>query len=349
MLKRIGKILGAFALAVVIFIATNGAITFFSAYSPKEEQCVGVLSPEDVSGISGNKVRVLCFNTGHASLGSESDLKEEGGSGKRADTDTVLKNVRGIAELVNLSNADAVLLQSVDIDSHRSRYVDQYSYYLNNGSYVSAFAYDHMSRSTSLLLPYKKVNSGVLTLAKKEMVCAKRVSLPFLHRGVSPSRPRRCMLVTEMSIENSDKKLVLINFELDAYLSDEAKKQQTDAVFAYAQKAYENGNYVIAGGSFYRAFDETKERYPLWDKLGWEPSDMSFDELPEGFTLCYDPAVPTARILCAPYDSASDERQVYVADGYILSKNLSVNMIVTVDQEFRYSSHNPVLLEVKLG
>lgn len=348
MIQKLGRIICAFALALVIFIVANGTINLFSAFSPKSEQAISVSNLKGAAAISQKKLRILSFNTGYASLGEEADSKKEGGRGKRVDADTVLKNARGISELVNLSNSDAVMLQSVDIDSYRSRYVDQYSYYLNNASFSSAYATDHKSRSTSFLPPYKKVTSGVLTLSKREISSAKRVALPNLFSSVSASQPRRCMLVTEFAIENSSKKLVLINFELDAYLSDEAKKEQTAEVIKYAEKAAESGDYVIAGGSFYRVFDDTRDRYPLSDRLHWEPSQMSFDELPKELTLCYDPTVPTARILSAPYDRESEERQVYVSDGYILSSNLQIDMIVTVDQEFRYSSHNPVLLEVTL-
>ncbi len=347
MIQKIGKIICALVLALVIFIAANGTINLFYAYNPKSEQAVSVSNLKGAAPISQDKIRILSFNTGYASLGEEADSKKEGGRGKRADVDVVLKNARGISELVNLSNSDAVMLQSVDIDSYRSRYVDQLSYYLGNASFSSAYATDHKTRSTSFLPPYKKVTSGVLTLSKREITSAKRVSLPN-PKGISATSARRCMLVTEFSIENSSKKLILINFELDAYLSDEAKKEQTAEVIKYAEKAAENGDYVIAAGSFYRSFDDTRDRYPLSDRLRWKPTQMSFDELPAGLTLCYDPTVPTSRILSAPYDRESEERHVYVSDGYILSSNLQIDMIVTVDQEFRYSSHNPILLEVTL-
>ena len=55
-------------------------------------------------------------------------------------------------------------------------------------------------------------------------------------------------------------------------------------------------------------------------------------ELPKSYVICEE----------------NGEKKVYVSDGFVISKNLSVNMIVTVDQEFRYSAHNPVLLEVTL-
>ena len=131
--KKIGKLSLACILALVLFLFVNGIINSFSFYGPKKTETVNVYNINGANSISEKKVRVLTFNTGYASLGEEAELYSEGGTDRRASADEVLKNARGISELVNLSNADAVLLQSVDVDSQRSRYVDQSSYYINNG------------------------------------------------------------------------------------------------------------------------------------------------------------------------------------------------------------------------
>lgn len=343
--KKIGKLSLALILALVLFLLVNGILSSFSYYNPKKTEAVSVYNINGAKPISDKKVRVLTFNTGYAALGEEAQLYSEGGSGERAIADVVLKNARGISELVNLSSADAVLLQSVDCDSHRSRYVDQGSYYINNGGFGSAFAFDHKANSTSFFPPYKKVSSGVLTLSKRSIESAERVPISKFSAPFS-SNPNRCMLVTEMLIENSDKKLVLVNFELEAHISLEDKLKQTQEVLKYIEKVANRGDYVIAGGSFYRYFEGTEKRYPLPDRLRWEPEQMDLAEIPENLSLIYDETVATARILSSPYDRESEQKQVYVSDGFVISKNLSVNMVVTVDQEFRYSAHNPVLLDV---
>jgi len=341
----------AVVIAVVVFLFVNAAIAAFTGYNPKAQEQALIVGEAQQSKISADKIKILTFNTGHGALGEEGDSKKEGGKGGRASADAVLKNVRGIAEIVNLSNADAVLLQDVDVDSHRSRYVDQLSYYITNGSYMGAFAADFKVRSTSLLPPYKKVNSGLLTLSRKEVLSATRVSLPAGYSGLSSAlNPKAAMLVTEFEIEASEKKLVLINFEVDAYISDEKRLAQIEAVVDFAEKAAQNGDYVIAGGSFYCSLDDTASRYPLNDRNRWEPGNFGFESLKSGWNLVYDSAVATARILDKPFDSSltQEERQVYLCDGYIVSQNIDVKMIVTVDQQFRYSYHNPVLLEISL-
>ena len=351
MQNKAARIFLAAITAVVVFIVVNAGITLFSSYSPKEIQEISLVGEKQSNRLSPDKIKILTFNTGHGALGEEADSKKEGGKGKRQPVDTVLKNTRGISEIINLSSADAVLLQDVDVDSHRSRYVDQFSYYLGNGSYIGAFARDYSTRSTSLLPPYNKVEAGLLTLSINNIVSAERVALPLGYSGPSSAlNPKRAMLVTRFDIKDSDKKLVLINFEIDAYTSDKNREKQIKAVVDYAEKAAENGDYVVCGGSFHSYFDDTDDRYPVNDRIQWEPEQFDSTTLKSGWLLCYDASVPTARVLNKPFDAKTpyEERQVYVGDGILVSPNVEVKMVVTVDQQFRYSNHNPVLLEISL-
>ncbi len=68
--------------------------------------------------------------------------------------------------------------------------------------------------------------------------------------------------------------------------------------------------------------------------------------LPEGFKFAYDNAVPTCRVLNAPFTSLT-ENQLYAIDGFILSPNLELDFIAAVNGNFRYTDHNPVYMRVK--
>ncbi len=71
--------------------------------------------------------------------------------------------------------------------------------------------------------------------------------------------------------------------------------------------------------------------------------------LPEGWTLAYDLATPTCRLLNQPYNPADTVgTQYYVIDGLILSPNVALNRVETVDAAFANSDHNPVRIEVSL-
>ena len=58
--------------------------------------------------------------------------------------------------------------------------------------------------------------------------------------------------------------------------------------------------------------------------------------------------MPTCRLLNEPYDPASENTQYYIIDGFILSPNVTLNTVETLDAGFVYSDHNPVLLNVTL-
>ncbi|MBQ1262846.1 MAG: endonuclease/exonuclease/phosphatase family protein [Oscillospiraceae bacterium] len=351
MQNKVARAVLALIVAVAVFVVINAAGILIFSYSPKDVEQISLAGQAQSKKLSPDKIKILTFNTGYGALGEEADSKKEGGKGKRQSADAVLKNIRGISEIVNLSSADIMLLQGVDVDSYRSRYVDEYDYYLNNGSYIGAFAKDHSARSTSLLPPYKKVTSGLLTLSRKNMLLAERISLPKGYGGLSaPTNPKRAMLVSLFDVEGSDKKLAVINLELDAYTNKANYDKQLSAAVNFAKKLYENGYYVVCAGGFNAQLDDTSSRYPLNDRNAFTPKTFNSSKLESGWLLSYDPSVATARILNAPYDAKApyEERQVYVSDGFITSPNVEIKNVVTVDQQFRYSHHNPVLLEISL-
>ena len=60
-------------------------------------------------------------------------------------------------------------------------------------------------------------------------------------------------------------------------------------------------------------------------------------------------SVPSCRLLNQPYDASDMENtQHYVIDGLILSPNVQLKTVETVDAGFENSDHNPVLVTVVL-
>ena len=87
------------------------------------------------------------------------------------------------------------------------------------------------------------------------------------------------------------------------------------------------------------------ESYPIQDPEKWTPGILEEDILPEGWQFAYDNATATCRLLDQPY---CDACQLYVIDGFILSPNLSLDRVETVNLNFEHSDHNPVRLLVSL-
>jgi len=58
---------------------------------------------------------------------------------------------------------------------------------------------------------------------------------------------------------------------------------------------------------------------------------------------------PTCRSLDRKYAGADQKSfPCYMIDGYIVSANVQVNTIETIDTDFRYSDHNPVRMSFRL-
>ena len=153
-----------------------------------------------------------------------------------------------------------------------------------------------------------------------------------------------------LPLEGSDKQLVLVNLHLEAYDDGEGKIAQTNQLKDFIQSEYEKGNYVIAGGDFNQIFPGGLEAYPNEHPDLWTPGVLTGDMLPEGWSFAYDLATPSCRLLNQPYDpSDTVNTQYYVIDGYIVSPNVSVQTVETLDLGFENSDHNPVRLIVTLA
>jgi len=68
--------------------------------------------------------------------------------------------------------------------------------------------------------------------------------------------------------------------------------------------------------------------------------------MPTGWQYAFDPSVASNRSSAAPYDRFKARRKVI--DFFLLSPNLRVKEVRGIEQEFRYSDHQPVYVEVEL-
>lgn len=352
-MKRFLKVL--LIIVLVIVLAAAGLIGWLSIaeYKPEavEELALSARGENSPSLPQGESVTVLSWNIGYAGLGSNADFFMDGGENvKSSDRERVESNLQDIRELLYGESApDLILLQEVDVNSSRTYGIDQ-SACLTAGNAAHALNYS-CPFVPFPLPPIGKVNSGVFTTTDYAIDRAERISLPCpFSWPVSTANLKRCLLVSYLPIEGSDKQLVLVNLHLEAYDDGEGKIAQTRQLNEFIQSEYDKGNYVIAGGDFNQIFPGSLEVYPNTHPELWEPGVLTEDMLPEGWSYAYDLSVPSCRLLNQPYDPADTENtQHYVIDGFILSPNVTLENVETLDQGFIASDHNPVLLRVTLN
>lgn len=347
--KRILKWAGIALLAIVLLAAAFVVYLTVTEYDPPERLALTV-DGNTQTVFSGTELTVLSFNTGYSGLGWESDFFMDGGEQVRPKSRAyVQENMEGIAALLQQTEADLYFLQEVDRESKRGYGIDQSAYYPEALQLASAYALNYACAYVPYPLPtIGKVYSGIQTLSAYRLEDAERVKLPSpFSWPVSVANLKRCLLVTRMPIAGSDKEIVLVNLHLEAYDDGEGKLAQTQMLWELLTEEYEKGNYVIAGGDFNQAFPDSLRTWPVPADAAWVPGVLDA-ELPKGWQYAYDVTTASCRSLQTVYAPDSDAMLYYVIDGFILSPNVALEKVETLDEDFRYSDHNPVKLTVTL-
>ena len=354
MVKKVFKIV-LIVLGAVLLLAA-GLILWLSVceFKPADVTDVKVESNSQVGEFSpflDQELTVISWNIGYAGLGKDSDFFMDGGENvSSADQDTVTASLLGIYKQLYTGDNQAgiYMLQEVDKNSARTYGIDESDCL---GIYNSAYALNYSCPFVPYPLPpIGRVNSGLLTTTMYDIDSSERISLPCpFDWPVSTANLKRCLLVSYLPIEGSSSKLVIVNLHLEAYDDGEGKIAQTKQLREFIQSEYEKGNYVIAGGDFNQVFPGGIEKYPNEHPELWEPGIITEDIMPEGWSLAYDLETPSCRLLNQPYDPEDIENtQYYVIDGFIISPNVELISVETLDAGFEFADHNPVQLKVKL-
>ena len=196
-----------------------------------------------------------------------------------------------------------------------------------------------------------KVDCGISTFSKLNVTSAQRQSLPCpFSYPYRLCNLKRCLMVSRIPIENSDKELVVVNLHLEAYDSGEGKIAQTAQLKELLEEEAAEGNYVIAGGDFNQTFSNVDtSAYPTISDEMWVPGIIDVDEFSDSLTFYMDSQNPSCRSLDQPYTGADKENfQYYVIDGFIVSSNLQVEEFGVENLEFVNSDHNPLVMKVNL-
>lgn len=345
-LKKAAK--AATAVITLIVFVFVGLLIFVTVkeYRPEKKEAVKKSGGDKM--ISKEKpFTLVSLNTGYAGLGKKEDFFMDGGTKVRPDSkDQVEENMAGIAGMLKGNEADAYLLQEVDLNSKRSYSTNQMKYYEKALGMGGMFAYNFKVAYAPYPWPtIGHVESGLTTLTNSKVNKAERIALPeSFSWPLKTCNLKRCLLKTRLPIQGSEAELVLINLHLEAYDSGEGKEAQSKMLLKVLEEEYKKGNYVIAGGDFNQTF-EGITKYPIRNKEDWVPGAIGNEILPEGFRFAVDDTYPTCRLLNKPY---AKDSQVYVIDGFIVSPNVKVEQVKVKNYDFQYTDHQPVQLKVRL-
>lgn len=353
-MKKVGKIILWIVLIILLLLVAG--VVYLSAveYKPEEVEKIEVKNKVEKKLILENGLSIVSYNIGYGANDKNSDFFLDGGSKVlAASKETVEQNMEGNLQILKELGADVAILQEADRDSKRSYYVDEIEILEKAFTGVMSRAYSHnyLCRYVPYPLPVTtgRVDSGLVTLNSYQVTEAKRYRLPCPFTW--PTRVcqlKRGLLVERMPIDGSDKEVVIVNVHLEAYDDGEGKKEQTKVLTELLLSEYEKGNYVIAGGDFNQYLPGVDiEKYRIVNENYYVPGKVEEDMLPEGWSYVIDNEVPSSRLLNEPYNPESEATQYYILDGFIISPNVKLKEVRTVDTGFAFSDHNPVYMEVE--
>lgn len=341
-----GGIISAIILLLVLLLFLNSILEF----KPKPTSPVAVEGKASLYLTEDASLRIVTLNTGYGALGDNADFLFDGGSHLRtADKKRVLENMNSIIGTLKQTDADIIMVQETDIKATRSYYVNEYE--------MLCKGFPEMNRSFAMnfklpyIQPLRTIQAGIGTLSIFPISSSERIQLPCPFSW--PMRLinlKRCLLVSRIPVKNSDKELVIVNLHLEAYDSGEGKIAQTNQLRKFLQSEFDKGNYVIAGGDFNQTFSSVDlSRFPEHEGL-WAAGKIEEEEFSSGWQFLMDSETPSCRLLNIPYEGADKENfQYYVIDGFIVSKNITVNSLKTWNKEFAATDHNPVVMDVTLN
>ena len=352
-MKKVLKALLTVLITVILAAAAGLGYLSWAEYRPEPVEQLS-LSPDKAGKALplNQSLDVMTWNIGYGGLGAASDFFMDGGKSVRAaDEFTVSEYMGGIRSTIygGEDTPDLIMLQEVDLDSSRSFGMDERAYLAgDDGVEALNFAVEFVPYP---LPPIGKVHSGIFTTTQGyDIASAQRISLPCPFTWpVRTVNLKRCLLASWLPVEGTDRQLCLVNLHLEAYDDGEGKIAQTKQLRDFIASEYQKGNYVIAGGDFNQVFPGTLEVYPNTHPELWSVGALSEELLPEGFQFAFDSAAPTCRLLNQPYDPGDTvNTQYYVIDGFIVSPNVRIDSVQTVDAGFADSDHNPVRLSMTL-
>ena len=358
------RVLKVIALALLLYFAVIFAHGWFTDWQPAEGP--GPLTPTQLSAqtiVADSILRFALWNAGYGGLGAESDFFYDdegmwysGSSMVRSPKALVEKNLQGALDFLRDDTLpiDFFLLQEVDVESERSHNLRQFDAYVQAlPGFSATFAANYQCDRVPIPLlepwnAYGKVLSGLGTFCRFQPTESVRYQLP----GKYPMPDRmfqldRCAALHRFPTTRG-KDLIVINLHNAAYdPGDKIKAIQLPYLRDLALAEFNKGNYVVLGGDWNQCPPHFRfDAFMPGNTQGYVQGNIPPDFFPEDWVFAYDPTVPTNRKARDPYRKGQTFETLI--DFFLVSPNVKVKLVKGVNQEFQFSDHQPVWMEVEL-
>ena len=339
------------AIIYLILIAVSATIGFIlymigSNYEPEPKQTVFNSGTPEILADT-NTYTFITWNIGYAGLSANMDFFYDGGKKVRPKRETLEKNLTEIKNILERTPSDFYLLQEVDKNAKRSYGINEFKALQDifpRSTCTFGKNYDVRFIPVPPKKPLGHVKSGLMTISGYKPKSSVRHSFPGEY-----SFPKklfmlnRCFLVNRYPI-NTNKQLVVVNTHNSAYDNGKLKEKEMEHLREFLLDEYAKGHHIIVGGDwnqmppgFYPVFSDNKPAKAT--------TKISEDFLPR-WNWAFDNSFPTHRDLKAPYKKG--ETLTRVIDFFLISPNVKVQKVKTINLDFKYTDHQPVKLKISL-
>ncbi|WP_297110129.1 endonuclease/exonuclease/phosphatase family protein [uncultured Devosia sp.] len=284
---------------------------------------------------------VATWNLGYAGLGAGSNFIADGGSALLPPSRRAVdENLQGILATLPDIDSDIMLFQEVSNASPLSYWAPVRQELLNAFADRQSF---YRPDAASRFIPFPlAIDHGTVSVSRINPAGIEIVPLPSEPGAMLGFLKRRYALhVMRFPVADRASQLVIANLHLSAFDDGGHTRQaQIDAVLAFAQAEFAEGNYVVLGGDWNMVLSDPGIAHQTDDKYLFWIHPFPEEKLPEGWALVTDRSTPTVRTLHQPY--VAGDNYVTSIDGFIISPNLTTQAVHTKDLQFQFSDHQPV-------
>jgi endonuclease/exonuclease/phosphatase family metal-dependent hydrolase len=339
-----------FAIVVVLLFAAFLLTVMLTDYRPAKETVL--VQRSETTALPLDTIETLTWNIGYAGLDSSMDFFYDGGKQTRTNKTATLVNLDSIVAFIRDNTADFVFLQEVDRRARRSWNIDEVSAIStakNDFFAVYATNYETLFVPMPLTAPMGRVSSGIMTLSRYLPSQSLRYACPAKNAPFPQKLflPDRCFTACRYRLKNN-RELVLLNTHNSAF--DDGGKQRNEEMLAlknFMLAEYDKGNCVIAGGDWNQLPPlQTADRYRNIASDCFEPAQIPADFMPATWQWIAD-GKPTNRFTDEPYVKGKTKETLI--DFFLISPNVEMLSVETVEKNFRNSDHNPVRGTFKLN
>lgn len=328
-------LLALIAVYIAFVVITNRSLTLPQQDIDFDGQAKGLPT-------ASTTITVGTWNLGYAGLGKESDFVVDGGEHFFPPSRKIVaKNIDLIEQTIEGLGTDVQLFQEIAYSGPLSLW-KSVARRVEDISADGFYWWRPDVATTNLPWPLRLKHGTAITsrLAPDSGTLTPIVGEPEPFFGMLNRQYGLQVMILQMA--DGAGSWAIMNVHLSAFDDGgDLRRQQIKAVFDHAQSLFEQGHHVIIGGDWNMELAKTDFPHTTAEKDLFWIHPFPEGALPEGWNFAIDPALPTVRTDHKPF--VAGENYTTIIDGFVVSPNVSIETVHTIDTGFEMSDHMPVI------